>query len=341
MIFVTGATGLVGSHLLLSLLLKGYPVRALKRKSADVNRVKKVFEWYIPNADELFSGIEWVEGDVLDYFSLADALDDVEIIYHCAAAVSFDRRKWKQIMQNNVEGTANLVNAALNRGVKRFCHLSSIAALGGKADGMTVTEESSWDPSGKHSVYAESKFRSEAEVWRGVEEGLKAVVVHPSVIIGPGYWKSGSGLFFEKVYRGLSFYTPGVTGYVDVRDVVDALLLLTGEKNFELAGNRKFLLNAENLEFRSFLGMIASSFHKPEPRIRAGSSLMQLVRVMLWFISFIPGRNIHLNSDMIASALRKSYYDGTGMTTLFGFRYRPVSEAVGHTAECYLKDLNR
>lgn len=338
MIFVTGATGLVGSHLVLSLLQKGLPVRALKRKTSNLDRVRKVFQWYTTEAGELFDRIEWVDGDLMDYFSLEDALRDVDMIYHCAAEVSFNRRKWKRIMQNNVEGTANLVNAALHNGVKRICHVSSIAALGNKKDGQVVTESSQWAPDGKQSVYAESKFRSEAEIWRGGEEGMDAVVVHPSVIIGPGSWTSGSGQFFDRIYKGLAFYTPGVTGYVDVRDVTDAMILLTEEQNFAQACNRKFLLNAENLEFREFMGMIAGSLKVPAPKYKAGYFLMHLARVFLGFISLISGREAYLNKDMIASALRRSYFDGSRISNLFGFRYRTITGAVQYTAECYLKD---
>lgn len=340
MIFVTGATGLVGSHLIISLLQKGYQVRALKRKTADLWRVKKVFEWYSASAEDLFAMVEWVEGDILDYFSIEDALDGVNIIYHCAAYVSFDRRKRKRIMEVNVEGTTNLVNAALKKGVKRFCHLSSIAALGSKKDGMMITEDSFWAPGGKQSIYAESKFRSEAEVWRGVEEGLEAVVFHPSVIIGPGNWKNGSGLFFDRVYQGISFYTPGITGYVDVRDVTDAMILLTESQNFAMACNRKFLINAENLEFQQFLSMIAASLHKPAPKYRAGYYMLKAAGAILQLFALISGREAILNKDIISSALRKNYYDGSRICHQFGFRYRPVSEAIKHTSQCFLESLS-
>jgi dihydroflavonol-4-reductase len=336
MIFVTGATGLVGSHLILSLLLKGQPVRALKRKGSDIERVKKIFNWYTHQAEELFNRIEWVEGDILDYFSIEKALQEVEIIYHCAALISFDNRQKKNIIRNNVEGTANMVNAALNSGVKRFCHLSSISALGSKMNGKTVTEDSSWVSTGKNSVYAVSKFHSETEVWRGVEEGLEAVVVHPSVIIGPGNWKSGSGRFFDMVYSGLPFYTPGITGYVDVRDVVDAMILLTDKINFDKAKNRKFLLSAENLEYRKFLEMIADALHKSGPKFRAGYILLHLAKLTSLVVTAFSGKEVYLSNETISSALRKNYFDGSRISTLFGFRYRPVKEAIRHTSACYL-----
>jgi nucleoside-diphosphate-sugar epimerase len=231
------------------------------------------------------------------------------------------------------------VNAALKKGVKRFCHLSSIAALGQKKDGKTVTEESSWAPGGRHSVYAESKFRSEAEVWRGVEEGLEAVVIHPSVIIGPGNWKNGSGLFFDRVFHGISFYTPGITGYVDVRDVTDAMILLTEGENFALARNRKFLLNSENIEFQQFLNMIAVSLHKPGPKYRAGYYMLHFAGVVLQLLALFSGKEAILNKDIISAALRKNFYDGYRICHQFGFRYRPVSEAISHTSHCFLESL--
>jgi dihydroflavonol-4-reductase len=340
MILVTGGTGLVGSHLLLSLVRKGHYVKALKRKTSDIEGVRKVFRWYSSQEEDLLRNIEWIEGDILDYYTLEAALKNVDIIYHCAAEVTFDKRQRLRVIQNNVEGTANLVNAALTCGIKRFCHISSIAALGKNREGSQITEESSWIPSSKNSGYAESKFYSEAEVWRGVEEGLEAVIVNPSIIIGPGNWDNGSCHFFPLIYKGLRFYTSGVNGYVDVRDVADAIMILTNKENFSKAKNQKYLLNSENLGYREFLNMIADELHKPGPGIRATSFMLHFAGNVSALWSFFTGGKAIFSKEIVSSALKKNRYDGSKITKLFGFSYRSAEQAIRHTAKCFLSDMN-
>jgi dihydroflavonol-4-reductase len=340
MILVTGGTGLVGSHLLLSLVSKGLHVKALKRKNSDIEGVRKLFRWYSLREEELPGKIEWVEGDILDYYSLEAILKDVEIIYHCAAVISFDRRYRSNVIHNNVDGTENLVNAALECGVQRFCHVSSVAALGNNSDGSPVTEESSWIPSGKNSGYSESKFYSEAEVWRGIEEGMDAVIVHPSIIIGPGNWSNGSCRFFPTIYRGLRFYTSGETGYVDVRDVADAIVMLTEEENFNKAKNQKYLLSAENLGYKEFFTMIADALQKPGPSRRATGFMLQTASKAASFWSLFSGKDPTISQETISAAIRKNRYDGSKITKQFDFRYRTVEQAVRHTAACFLGEIN-
>jgi dihydroflavonol-4-reductase len=137
------------------------------------------------------------------------------------------------MIANNVEGTANLVNAALEKGVRKICHVSSVAALGRLDEQQLITEETNWVPSKKISGYSESKFFSEVEIWRGIEEGLNAVIVNPSIILGPANWETGSAKMFKTVWDGMKFFTRGVTGFVDVRDVVKAMILLMDEQYFE------------------------------------------------------------------------------------------------------------
>ena len=341
MIFVTGGTGLVGSHLLLALLQQNTGVKALRRKTSDIEKVRKLFSRYTSDADELFGKIKWVEGDILDIYSLVPHLEDVELIIHCAAVVSFEKRKRKEMIHNNVEGTANLVNAALSCGVKRICHVSSNSALGNAKDGSPVTEETAWTPSKRNSGYSESKFFSEAEIWRGIEEGMEGVVVNPSIILGPGDWESSSTAFFPAVYRGFPFYTRGITGFVDVRDVVDAIVLLTGNDFFDKVKNRKFLLSAENLSYRDFFNQVADALQKRRPSIFASGILLGIAwRISaLWF--FLTGKPARISRETVANTNRTILYDGSGITALTGFRYRPVNEAIRHTATCFLGERQR
>ena len=338
MIFVTGGTGLVGSHLLLALLQQDAGVKALRRKSSDVEKVRKLFRWYTSDADELFSRIMWVEGDILDICSLEEHLQDVSLIIHCAAVVSFDTGKRAEMIHNNVEGTANLVNAALSCGVKKICHVSSNSALGSAKEGRMVTEETSWIPGRRNSGYSESKFFSEAEIWRGIEEGLDSVVVNPSIILGPGDWQSSSTLFFPAVYRGFPFYTRGITGFVAVRDVVDAILLLTRNDNFERLKNRKYLLNAGNLSYRDFFNQIADALGKPRPFLYASPLILEIAWRLSFLWAFITGKPARITREAVANSNREIRYDGSKITEMTGFRYRPLSEAIKHTAACFLDE---
>ncbi len=189
MIVVTGGTGLVGSHLLYELVLKGERIKALKRNSSNTGNTLRTFHYYSKDADKLFSLIDWVEGDILDLVSLEEAFEGASMVYHTAAFVSFVPSRKKKILNNNIQGTANVVNACLTKKVGKLCHVSSVSALGHAIDGLQTDEEMIWSPSKHRSYYSVSKFHSEMEVWRGIEEGLNSVIVNPSFILVS--WKLG------------------------------------------------------------------------------------------------------------------------------------------------------
>lgn len=335
MIFVTGGTGLVGSHLLLALLERGEKVRALKRQTSNVGQVLKTFGWYNSDAESHFNRIEWVDGDILDIFSLERILEGVDTIYHCAAIVSFDPRERKNMIANNVEGTANLVNAAILKGIKHFCHVSSVSALGKTGNGEAITEETNWIPSRKNTGYSQSKFFSEAEVWRGIEEGLNAVIVNPSVIIGPGNWSSGSPAIFRVVSKGLKFYTSGTTGYIGINDVVSAMLMLMDNKNFETSRNQRYLLSAENISFKDFFTQVARALNVPPPTIHAGKFLLAIAWRLIALISAFTGKQAHISRETTISATTVTLFDGSKITKQFNFKYSPLEAAITHTAKIY------
>ena len=338
MIFVTGGTGLVDAHLLFKLTSSGKKVKALKRKSSNLQQVMKTFSWYSENPEELFNLIEWVDGDLLDYFALEKLLEGITEIYHCAAIVSFDPKERKKMIANNVEGTSNLVNAALENGVKKICHVSSVAALGHFENGQSITEETNWIPSKKVSAYSESKFFSETEIWRGMEEGLDAVIVNPSIILGPANWETGSAKMFKTVWNGMKFYTRGVTGFIDVKDVVKAMILLMEESNFESAKNNRFLLSAENISYAEVFFQIADELGKPRPAFYANSFLLGIVWRATRFISFLTGKSPLITRETAANARRVRNFDGSKITRLFGFQYQPVSESIQKTAAIFKKE---
>ena len=232
---VTGGTGLVGSHLIKALLHEDKKVKALYRKT-------------IPQF-EGSSKVIWVQGDVLDVFDLDKAMEEVEHVYHCAAVVSFHESSKHEMFKINVDGTANVVNACIDNSVKKLCYVSSVAALGKVPEGHEIDETSEWNNDKSNSNYSKSKHFAEMEVWRGIGEGLNAVIVNPSIILGAGDWSKGSSGIFKTAYDEFPWYTEGVTGFVDVEDVVRAMI---GLMNSDVC-KRTFYSERSKLEIQRHL----------------------------------------------------------------------------------------
>ncbi|WP_461630809.1 NAD-dependent epimerase/dehydratase family protein [Labilibaculum euxinus] len=334
MILVTGGTGLVGSHLLFDLLSKGNKVRALKRKNSNTGLVRTTFSFYAENADKLFDTIEWFDGDMLDPFSLEDALEGIEDVYHCAALVSFKKEDGKNMLDINVEGTRNIVNACLNANIRKFCMVSSVAALGSPEEGEnTVSEKTPWSPEEKRSGYSNSKFKSELEVWRGIEEGLNAVIVNPSIIIGPGQWDKGSSLLFKTVAKGLKYYTKGITGYVDVRDVSRSMIELMESD----IANERFVLNSENCSYEFILKTIAKYLGIEDPAKFANEKLTEIA----WRLAYLKRIFLFKSSGFTKETARAShnikYYSNQKIKEALNFEFIPVEKSIEDTLKHYPK----
>jgi nucleoside-diphosphate-sugar epimerase len=338
MIFLTGGTGMVGAHLLLDLTRSGVKVRALKRKNSDLTTVEKIFSWYTENSKELFRKIEWIEGDLLDPLSLKNAMEGADYVIHAAAKVSFLPSDRNAMLYDNVEGTANLVDVALELKLKRFCHVSSIAALGNNDSGLPVNEAFSWKNDSLRSAYSESKFQSEMEVWRGIEEGLECVIVNPSVILGPGKWNNGSPRLFQTVAKGMKFYTSGSTGFVDVRDVSRAIATLIQSEDWETFKNQRFVLSAENISYRELFEMIAVALNQPQATIRANRILLQLAWRASQLTSLFTGKDPALTRDTARSAGKESLYDGSKISSVIGFEYTPIAATIRDIGRIFLSE---
>ena len=331
MILLTGATGLLGSHIAYELLQQGKKIRALKRKDSNSVLTEKIFSFYTNEHIELLNAIEWVEGDVLDLGSLEDAMVGITHVYHCAAMVSFLPKEKDKMMQVNIEGTANVVNAAMHAGVKKLCHISSIAALGSTIDGNMITEETWWKNNPSNSYYAISKYGAEREVWRAAEEGLNVVIVNPSFIIGPGDTSKSSSEAFGILRKGASWYTNGVNGYVDVRDVAHAAIKLT--ENDVL--NQRFILNAANLSYRSFFDKVLVQLNKPKTKREAGKFLLALAWRIEKLLAAIVGRNPIITKEKVGYALQISQYDGSKIQKTINFNYRNIDTSIMEICKFY------
>lgn len=332
---------MVGAHLLYGLVLKGYKVRALRRPSSNLKQVEKIFSFYKGDYFQLFETIEWVEGDILDKEGLRGALNGIDQIYNAAALISFDPEDRDNMLYTNCEGTANLVDLALELRIPRFCHVSSIAAIGSPPEGIVATEDQPWRNSRDHSGYSESKYVSEMTVWRGILEGLDAVIVNPSIILGPWNWKSGSSVIFSRIRKGMKFYTKGGTGFVDVRDVTAAMVDLMADSNWETLKNQRYILNAENIAYRDLFDKVATELNVKPPDIHADNMLLNLAWRLSAFYKFITGIKPSITKDSARSAGKLSYYDGTKICHCTGFKYTPVDVTIHEIAQIFLKEVNK
>lgn len=324
MILVTGGTGLVGSHLLYHLTGKGHTVRAIYRKESNIEEVRKLFRFYDPQSETLLERIQWVEADLSDYFALEDALKQVKQVYHAAAMVSFNPGESDKMLQVNTEGTANLMNACLQCKVEKVCYVSSIASLGKQIDGRQVDEMVEWQPDDHRSAYSYSKFRAEMEVWRASKEGIPVVIVNPSVIIGPVNWLRSSGRLFYSLKRGMPFYTNGGTGFVDVRDVAKAVVLLMESD----AVNERFILNGENLTFKEFFTLAANEMGKRPPFIKVSKMITEIGWRANLLLCLIAGKAPAITKDTARTAQTISKYSAQKFAGKFDYTFIPVKESI-------------
>ena len=324
---VTGGTGIVGAHVLDALLSQGREVRALLRQGSDPTIVERILEHYHTNGAERFKRIEWVEGDLFDVDGLRDAMHGVEHLYHCAALVSFDPRDREDMFNVNAQGTANVVDAALERHVVRLCHVSSTATIGGGMDGGTGDETKAFVEGRTTSAYAISKARAELEVHRGIAEGLDAVMVNPCVVLGPGIAGRSSMTMMERIRKGSRFYPEGSNAVVDARDVATAMTRLVNDG----ATGERYLLIGEGITYRKLFTLMAQSAGKPAPSMVLPAWALELAWRVESVRTIFGGRPL-VTRNTAKMASRTRLYDGSKTEKLLGMRFRSAEEAVGNVA---------
>jgi len=321
MILVTGGSGLVGSELISQLLALGNKIKAIYNST----RLTISHQDLIP-----------VKCDILDTAALEEAMQGVTQLYHCAAMVSFSAKNKDQLLKINIEGTANVVNAALDAGVTKMVHVSSVSALGRIRENETVTEEMNWTEESSNSVYGKSKYLGEMEVWRGIGEGLQAVIVNPSLILGSGDWNKGSSEIFRSVYNEFPWYTEGVTGVIDVKDVARAMILLM---NSEI-NKQRFILNAENLSYKEVFTNIAKCFGKKPPHKKVTPFIAAIVWRLEAIKSMFTGKDALVTKETARTALTKVYFDNNKiLKALPGFQFTPINETIKNICAT-LKQIN-
>lgn len=321
-ILVTGGTGFLGSTLIKLLIEQGHAVLATKRSSSA-----------IPEMLKSSSLIEWIDADVTDYFALADIFVNINQVYHCAAKVSYQKEDAYELFQVNVEGTAHIVNLCLEHQA-RLVHVSSIAALGSRKDNKPVNEADKWEYDPKMSNYALSKYKSELEVWRGINEGLDAVIVNPSVIMGLGSYKKGSGAIFELVNNGIKIFTGGSVGIVDVEDVTKIMFQLM---NSDIKSER-FILNSENISNKELLYRIAQLIDKKPPTLKANNLMLSAAWRMAKVLSLMTGKKPVITEESVQAAASLLAFSNEKITKAINYSFKPLNHTLQEIANTYYKN---
>ncbi len=316
MIFITGCNGLVGSFIARKLLSNGEKILALKRTSSDLSLI-----------NDVASSIQWLDGDISDTEILNKAMEQCDTVIHAAAIISFSPRQREKMYKVNVEGTANVVNAALKNNIKKFCFISSIAALGRKKNEWIINEGAMWEDSEMNTHYAKSKYLAELEVWRAIEEGLPAFIVNPSVILGPGNWENGSTKIFQYIYKKNKFYTNGHINYVDIRDVVAIIVELLNKNS----SGERFILNAGSITYKELFITIAGSFKIEPPTIAVGKIFGELAWRMESIRALLSESEPIITKETVKLSAFSFEYQNRKISQLLDYNFLPLEATIDNT----------
>ncbi len=323
MILVTGGSGLVGSELIRLLCESEKSVRAIYRNSIPI----------IIGADN----VEWIKADILDIIALEEAMQGVQQVYHCAAIVSFNPSKKALMYKTNIEGTANIVNACVNKSISKLLFVSSVAALGRIRENTPINETMNWTSETSNSEYGKTKYLAELEVWRGMSEGLSVAIVNPVIILGAGNWDSGSAGIFKSAYHEFPWYTEGESGFVDVKDVVKAMAMIMRS---ELNGER-FILSGHNLLFKDLFSQIAIAFNKKPPYKIVTPFLAGVVWRIESLKAFFSKKDPLLTKETAKTAQAKVRFDNSKLLDQFkDFNYTPIQTSVQRICNEFKKKYN-
>jgi Nucleoside-diphosphate-sugar epimerases len=326
MVFVTGGTGFLGSYILKKLIENNIEVIAIRRSSK--------LPFYIPS--EVLKKVNWIEGDILDISVIKEAMKSADMVIHTAAIVSFSSDERNRMYKVNIEGTENVINAALESNVNRFVHVSSVAALGRTTTSELVNENKKWEKNKNNTHYAITKQKAEMNVWRGFAEGLNGVIVNPSTIIGFGDWDQSSCAIFKNAYKEFPWYTNGLNGFVGVEDVATLIVRLI----FSSISEQRFIINAENWEFRRLFTTIADYFHKKAPHREAGKLIGNLAWRIESIRSSLTGNRPLLTKETYRIAHSQTSFDNSALLNLFpDFQYTPLENVIQKACSSYIKAL--
>ena len=326
--FVTGATGLIGSHLVLRLVEEGMPVTALFRNENGKADVLNLFRFY--GKENLFQQVQWVKGDVEDADDMYELTEGMRTVFHCAAIVSYHKKEASRMLEVNVNGTKNIVNACIDNNVKHFVHVSSISALGDSKEAI-IDEETPRNFNDYHSNYSKGKYLSEQEVWRGIQEGLKATIVNPGVVFGPNNCSRSSGTMIARIEKGLPALPAGGSGIVSVLDVVEVMIRAAKKE----PTNERYVLCAENIRMSELFTKIANALH-----VKIGKTIAKKWHIILVFsmealVELFTGKRATITREIIRNYDEVKQFDGSKACRTFGFEYRNTFSSIEDTIRYY------
>src|SRR5690554_5721883 len=327
MVFVTGGTGLLGSHLLVELTQQHDEITAIYRDEDKIETVEECFEFYLKEeAKKHFKKIKWKKCDVLDVPRLEELMSGHQIVYHCAAIVSFAKQDLNKMLEINRYGTANMVNISLHLGIEKFCYVSSTAAVGNKdiPEEVEVTEEGKWVLTEDTSGYSVTKYSAEKEVWRGINEGLNAVIVNPSIIFGAGDWEESSMKIFKTISKGMKFYSPGANAFVDARDVARIMIELMNRNTF----NNRYLCIGENAKFQHLFELVAKELDIKPPSKKVNPILMGITwRLSVAWAALTFSKPL-ITKSAAHNAFKTTKYSSQKIKDAIGYQFYTLEETV-------------
>lgn len=270
-------------------------------------------------------GVEIVEGDILDPDAVEAAVKGVNEVYHCAAFVGFGgKAEVPRMMEVNVGGTATVLEAARRAGVRRVVHTSSIAALGRSATTTGCLNEGAvWTESPLNTAYAQSKHLAELEVHRAIAEGLDAVMVNPSLIMGPGRSGENTTLVAERVRDGKVPAIP--SGATNVVDVEDAALGHIVAMERGVTGER-YILASENLQWETIIRTLAEGFGVDPPKRRVSMRTAWWLGAMSEVVGTIIRRPPLMTRETARVTGHHSCYENERARVELGLTFRPFQE---------------
>lgn len=326
MIAVTGANGLLGSFIVRDLVGRNKKVIAIKRSSSDIHLLKDIAHL-----------VEWRNADVTDPLAIQDAIQGATQVIHAAALVSFNPAHQKQLLHINVAGTRNLVNACIDEKINRFVHISSVAALGRQKDQTMIDESNKWTESQSNSVYGESKYRAELEVFRAQEEGLNTVIINPSVILAAADWNKSSAKLFKYVWDQRPYYIGGSLNYVDVRDVAEI-----SAKLLELpVQSERYIVNAATVSFIDFFSMIAERFDKKPPSVKVGKPFLKILASIESIRAKLTQKDPLITKETARLANAHFTYSNQKIRNTLNFSFKSIETTLAWCCDHYLNVLGK
>ena len=319
-VLLTGATGLVGSHIVRHLLsLSNYEILATKRNSSKTDLLADIQDQ-----------INWVECDITDVVQLATITKGIDIVIHAAALISFSPRDRKKLYEVNTSGTAHIVDCCLAQGVKKLIYISSVSAYGA-ARNRLITEDDVWVDKPIKSAYGHSKYLAEREVWRGQAEGLDTVIIAPSIVLGAGFWDAEPAIV-QKVADGMKYYPSGTNGIVDARDIAEMI----GKVLTSNISGQKFTCSGINIKLEDLINLISESLDARTNASRLKSWVFKIALFYAQLVELLRIKSI-IDSESLLISQQDFAYDNTKSIEMLGCNYRNIEDTVSHMSEAFKK----